>query len=258
VRLAFNSLFLLALLVAATANTWSADGPIVRVEAMIGEATVILETDDGQTDSVLVPTGKVTQADPKTGKSKVETSTSTNKVNAVVRAIAAAAPDARSGSTGEGCSRGERPLRTAPRPEYDAATAAAIDAQLASLSEGELMMVIAVLNNNARHLCVDSSTVADTVGQIAAAQPQAAANVVFVATLLDPVNANSFNTAAVTAAPEQAGNIQKAQDAAQNIKKDSNATNQPPPDTGTNQPPSSETEQGTPPGGAIGANPSPE
>ena len=50
---------------------------------------------------------------------------------------------------------------------------------LADLTDGEMMMVIAVLNNNARHLCIDSSTVAAAVGEIATVRPEAAAEVVF-------------------------------------------------------------------------------
>jgi hypothetical protein len=256
VRLPVKSLFLLTLLVTGASNAWSTADPVVSVEAMIGEATLILETTDGKKDSVVVPTGQATQTDPKTGEAILGASTVPNKVNVVVHAIAAASPDARSGSTGEGCSRSARPLRNAPRPDYDAATAAAIDTQLAGLSDGELMMVIAVLNNNARHLCIDASTVAATVGTIASVRPEAAADVVFVAILLDPDQADQFTGAAVKGAPDQAENIQKAQDAAQNIKQDFGTGNQPPPTSDVPQPPS--LEQQIPPGGAIGADPSPE
>jgi hypothetical protein len=256
VRFPAKALFLLTLLVAGATNAWSAEGPVVSVEAMIGEATLVRETVDGQQDSVVVPTGQATQTDPKTGKATLGASTVTNKVNDVVQAIAAASPDASSGSTGEGCSRGERPLRGTARPDYDAATADSIAAQLDALSNGELMMVIAVLNNNARHLCIDASTVAATVGQIATVKPEAAADVVFVATLLDPDHTDKFTAAAVTGAPDQAENIQKAQEAAQDIKQDFGTGNQPPPTSDVPQPPS--LEQQIPPGGAIGADPSPE
>ena len=255
-RFPVKFLFLLTLLVTSATDAWSAAGPIVSVEAMIGEATLIRETSDGKKDSVVVPAGQATQTDPQTGKPTLGAATVPNAVNVVVQAIAASSPDASSVSTDEGCSRGERPLRGTAHPDYDAATADAIAAQLAGLSNGDLMMVIAVLNNNARHLCIDASTVAATVGQIAQVRPEAAADVVFVAVLLDPEHTDKFTAAAVAGAPDQAGNIQKAQEAAQTIKQDFGTGNQPPPTSGTDQPPP--IEQGIPPGGAIGADPSPE
>ena len=143
-----------------------------------------------------------------------------------------------------------------PAPIMTLTAAAAIDAQLASLSKGELMMVIAVLNNNARHLCVDASTVAATVGQIATVQPEAAADVVFVATLLDPEQGDTFTKAAVAGAPDQAEKIQQAGDAANEVTQDFNQPPQSPRGEPVNQAPP--IEQSIPPGGAIGSDPSPE
>lgn len=209
------------------------EGATVHLESMIGEATLTRESDDGKTNTIVVPPGKATRTDPKTGATLVETSTSSNKVNEVVQAIAAAAPDASTGeATDEGCSEGINPLRDVARPETDAETAAAIDAQLAALSEGELMMVIAVLINNAGHLCIDSDTVANALARIAAVRPDAVKNVVAVAILLDPDNAEKFTESAV------------------------------PPTSGGQQPPGQPTEppinNEIPPGGGIGEPPSPE
>ncbi len=179
------------------------DGADVRVEAMIGEATLVLKNDKGKQDAVVVPTGKATQTDPETGEVIVTASTMTNAVNAVVQAIAAAAPDASNRlSTDKGCSEGDKPLRDVARPPTDPATAAAIEAQLAALSEGELMMVMAVLINNAGHLCIDSDTVAATIAKIATVQPALVGNVAAVAALLEPTNAEKFTESAKPPATE--------------------------------------------------------
>lgn len=209
------------------------DGVIVNVEAMIGEATLIHDDGGGQKNSIVVPPGQATQTDPTTGKTVVVAATSTNKVNEVVHTIAAISPDASNRlATDEGCSEGVKPLRDVARPTTDPEKAAAIEAQLAALNEGELMMVIAVLINNAGHLCIDANTVARTLTLIAAVQPGVVANVTAVAILLDPNNAEKFTEAVV------------------------------PPTSGGQQPPAQPTDppinNEIPPGGGIGEPPSPE
>jgi FecR protein len=170
------------------------DGGTVNVEAMIGEATLIRK--DGS-DTILVPPGQTTQTDPTTGKTVVTASTVPNAVNEVVHAIAAMAPDASNRLPGdEGCSQGDRPLRSYAVPAADPEAAAAIEAQMAALSKGELMMVMVVLINNAGHLCIDAATVANTITTIATVRPDAVAAVVVVATLLDPVHAEKFTESA--------------------------------------------------------------
>lgn len=164
-------------------------GTVARVEALIGEAT--LKKGD---EELIVPTGKTTLTDPVTGEVLVVPSTETDPVNAVVRAIAATAPDA-GDSEDEGCSQGKNPLRATANPEATPEESEAIEKMLAELSEGELMMVIAVLNNNARHLCIDSSTIASTIAIIARVNPDATDSVVDVANTLDPDNSDKFNDA---------------------------------------------------------------
>ncbi len=177
------------------------EGATVNVEAMIGEATLIRNDDADQKDTIVVPPGKATQIDPKTGKTIVAISNAPNAVNSVVQAIAAISPDADRRLPGdEGCSQSDRPLRSKAVPDVNPELSAAIKAQLAALSKGELMMVMAVLINNANHLCIDSSTVANTITKIAAVRPDAVAEVVVVAKLLDPPNAEKF-TESATAPP---------------------------------------------------------
>ena len=173
------------------------DGVTVHLESMIGDAYIKQTDDEGQTKTISVAPGQETRIDPKTGKTVVAASTGSNAVNEVVQAIAAAAPDASNRlSTDEGCSRGFRPLREVTHPPTDAETAAAIEAQLAALDEGELMMVIAVLINNTRHLCIDADTVAATIAKIAKVHPEFVDNVAAVAILLDPDNTDKFNESA--------------------------------------------------------------
>lgn len=211
-------------------------GPTVQVESMIGEATLTHESEDGETNTVVVPTGKAARTDPETGKALVETSTDSNRVNEVVKAIAAASPDAQDRSaTDEGCSESLNPRRDVARPVTDPETAAAIDAQLAALTKGELMMVMAVLINNAGHLCIDSSSVATTLASIAAVRPEAVKEVVVVAILLDPTNAPKFTESAV---PPITGQETK-----------------PPPPVKPSDPPINNE---VPPGGGLGEPPSPE
>jgi hypothetical protein len=230
------------------------DGVVVNVEAMIGEATLKRE-EDGQTDSFIVPTGQTTLIDPTTGETLVVSSTVSNKVNTVVRAIAAAAPDAHS-ATGEGCSRGDRPLRRTASPDYDPETQAKIQALLADLTDGELMMVIAVLHNNARHLCIDSSSVATAIGEIGRVRPELVAEIVFVAALIDSENAELYAETALAVAPNQSEAILQAVETAI-IVREGFGTDVPTsqPSDGESPPPEEETETELPPGGGA---PSPE
>lgn len=181
----------LVLSVAAIGSAWAVDsnGITVNVEAMIGEATLVRELGEGKKDAVIVPTGKITQRDPATGQIVVTPSTVANRVNEVVQAIAASSPDATDRLPNDkGCSENEEPLRLTAKPEYDEAVAAFIAEQLAAMSSGELMMVIAVLVNNANHLCIDSSTVASTAALIVQIRPEESENIRLVVGVLDPDN----------------------------------------------------------------------
>lgn len=245
------------------AGVWSAPGDVVvNVEAMIGEATIVNARPDGKQEEIVVPTGKTTRKDPVTGQILLALSTTTDKVNEVVHAIAASSPDSGKQLPSEdGCSQGNAPKRISPQPEYDNATATAIAKELEGMSPGDLMMVMAVLINNANHLCIDDSTVANTVALISSARPEEAANVVFVASLLDPDNADDYSEAAAKAAPAQIDNINKAKQDVDELKKDFGAKiiplePTPEPSARPNrlvQPP-----RDIPPGGAIGKPPSPE
>ena len=181
---------------ASVGSSWAIESNdvTVNVEAMIGRATLVRELPDGKKDSVVVPTGKTTQRDPTTGQILLTPATVANRVNEVVQAIAASSPDAAGRlPSDEGCSGNEAPQRTAPKPEYDEARAAFIAEQLKAMSPGELMMVIAVLINNANHLCIDSSTVANTIALIISLRPEEADNIRLVASLLDPDNIDRWN-----------------------------------------------------------------
>ena len=96
----------------------------------------------------------------------------------------------------------------------DPAELAAVEAQLANLSTAEQTMVIAVLNNNAKHLGTNQDTVIATVAAIVTVNPEAAATIVLTATVLAPSMAEAIVEAAAAAAPEQAENIQEASDLA--------------------------------------------
>ena len=183
------------------------DGVIVNVEAMIGTATLQQEDDEGKKDTVTVPPGQTTVTDPTTGKVKVAPSTVSDPVNTVVRAIAAISPDA-TNAEDEGCSRGKNPLRATANPDADAAAIEAIEKQLAALSEGELMMVMAVLINNARHLCTDSFTNALALNLIYNANPDAASSAAGLAASLDPENSDKYDDPANPPADNQSPNDQ--------------------------------------------------
>lgn len=188
----------LVLLLAGGTSAWAieSNGVTVDVEAMIGQATLVRELADGRKDSVIVPTGQTTQRDPTTGQILLTPATVANRVNEVVQAIAASSPDASDRlPTDEGCSDNEEPLRLVPKPEYDEAVAAFIAEQLKAMSSGELMMVIAVLINNANHLCIDSSTVANTIAMIISLRPKEAENILLMASLLDPDNKERWKNA---------------------------------------------------------------
>ncbi|CAA0090506.1 Uncharacterised protein [Halioglobus japonicus] len=241
------------LLVTTSMGAWSATDLQVNVEAMIGEATLISEGAGGQAQTLVIPTGKVTQKDPGTGQTVLTQATVTNNVNRVVQAIAAASPDADNRRpTDDGCSQGNAPHRLSPRPEYDQAAAAAIAAELEGMSTGDLMMVMAVLINNANHLCIDTATFVSTVQLISTTRQEEAANIVYVASLLDPANSDNYADVARKVAPTQAGKIDEVvKEAAQrDVPEPSSPQAKPKP---TIKPP-----QDIPPGGAIGGPPSPE
>jgi hypothetical protein len=195
VRPAVKTLLLLTFLLTATTNTWSAEGPAIRVVAMVGAAVVVFEDIDCPDDVYNVPTGEVAQTNPVTCETVVALSTVSDNVSVVAWAIAAADPD-------------------------DPEAKAAIDAQLADLSVAEQAMLITVLHNNQQHLGTDDATVIATVGQIVSINPEAAAIVVLTATVLDPGNVDAIFAAAIAAAPEQAQNIQQGQDTAEDIRED--------------------------------------
>ena len=188
-RLAVPTLLLLTLIAATRA--WSADGPSIRVEAMVGEAVVVFEDIDCPDDMVLVPTGEVAQTQPSTCQTIVALSTVSDRVSAVVWAIAAADMN-------------------------DPEAAAAIKTQLAGLTTAEQALVIAVLHNNAAHLGTNAATVIATIGAIVAVNPSAAATIVLTASVLDPANEGAFISAA--AAPGQAEKVNNAAKTAEEIR----------------------------------------
>ena len=201
-RSALSSLLLSFLLGATSPLAWSAEGsakgkgPTIRVEAMVGEAVVVFEDIDcPEGEVVRVPTGEFAQTNPATCETVVALSNVDDRVNDVVWAIAAADMD-------------------------DPAQLAAVEAQLASLTTAEQAMVIAVLNNNARHLGTNQDTVVATVAAIVRVNPDAAATIVLTATVLAPSMAEVIVEAATEAAPEQAENIQEASDSAGEINRE--------------------------------------
>ena len=186
-------------------------GSQASVEARIGTATVTRKNDTGNPSTVAVPPGQAARTDPGDGKTVVAPSTTPDRINDVVRAIAAAAPDAAARApTDEGCSRGSYPVRTAANPEVDAKTSTDIDTQLAALTRGELIMVMAVLINNAGHLCIDESTVARTLARIAALRPDAIKAALAVSVLLNPENTQTFTEAATPVPPAGRANRPQA------------------------------------------------
>jgi hypothetical protein len=96
------------------------------------------------------------------------------------------------------------------------------------------MMVIAVLINNAGHLCIDADTVADTITKIAKVHPELVGNVAAVAILLDPDNTNKYTDSAKPVPPGS------------QVTKPSVQPDDPP------------INNEIPPGGGIGTPPSPE
>ena len=201
-RSALFSLLLFILLGATSPLVWSVEGsakskgPTIRVEAMVGEAVVVFEDIDcPEGEVVRVPTGEFAQTNPATCETVVALSNVDDKVNDVVWAIAAADLD-------------------------DPAQLAAIEAQLANLTTAEQTMVIAVLNNNAKHLGTNQDTVIATVAAIVTVNPEAAATIVLTATVLAPSMAEAVVEAATAAAPEQAENIQEASDLAGDISQE--------------------------------------
>jgi hypothetical protein len=177
VRSAVKPLLLLTFLLTTASNTWSAEGPTIRVQAMVGAAVVVFEDIDCPDDVNTVPTGNAAQANPVTCETVVALSTVSDNVSVVAWAIAAADPD-------------------------DPEAKAAIDALLADLSVAEQAMLITVLHNNQQHLGTDDATVIATVGQIVSVNPEAAATVVLTAIVLDPGNADAKYDAASAAEPE--------------------------------------------------------
>jgi hypothetical protein len=195
VQPAVKALLLLPFFLTATTSSWSADGPSIRVEAMVGAAVVVFEDIDCPDEVTTVPTGEVAQTNPASCETIVALSTVPDAVGVVAWAIAAADPD-------------------------DPEAQAAIDALLANLSVAEQVMLITVLHNNQQHLGTNDATVVATVGQIISVNPAAAASVVLTATVLNPGIADAIYAEAIAAAPGQGENIQQGQDTAEEIRQD--------------------------------------
>jgi hypothetical protein len=119
------------------------------VEAHVGAAIVIVGKDDGDCPEgmvpVPVPTGEAIETNPVTCEAVVSLATVPDDVSNVVWLIANGDPS---------------------DPEVQEA--------LAELSNGELVMVVTVLQNNQQHLGTDDGTVIDTIQQIASVAPAAA------------------------------------------------------------------------------------
>jgi len=193
VRSAVPSLLFVLVTAVSSTNAWSAKNPPIRVEAMVGEAVVVFEDIDCPEEVVTVPTGEVAQTNPTTCETIVALSTVSDKVNAMVWAIAAADPD-------------------------DPAAAAAIQAQLAGLTTAEQTLVIVVLHNNAQHLGTNDQTIISTIGSIVAVNPRAAATLVMTASVLDPGNSQAIIEAATV--PGQTESVQQGAAAAEDIRQD--------------------------------------
>jgi hypothetical protein len=162
---------------------------------MIGEATVLVDDPECETRTYMVGSGHSARTTPSACDTVLSESEVTDAVNKVVQKMNACDPD-----------------------YVDAR--AAVTALLGDLSTSELSMLVAVIINNAHHLCIDTDTITDTIGAIAAVNPEAAASIVFVAAVLEPDNAEKFSIAALEGAPEQVENIQQAKETADQIKED--------------------------------------
>lgn len=186
---------LLLLIVFASANAWSAKSPVIRVEAMVGEAVVVFEDIDcPEGEEVRVPTGEVAENNPVTCETVVAISTVSDKVNAVVWAIAAADPD-------------------------DLEAAAAISTLLAGLTSAEQALVIAVLHNNAIHLGTNKDTIVATIRAIAEVNPTGVSVSILTSAVLDPELAGEVISAALEGGGD-VGSIMQAGEAAEQITRD--------------------------------------
>lgn len=187
--------FLGFFLAVASVNSWSVT---VSVEAMIGDVVITVVEEECPPESQVVRAGQSAQTNPETCKTVVVESSYSDDVNRVVQLIA---------------SQGEA------------------DEQLAELSTEDQVLVVAVLVNNADQLDIDASVVADTVGAISEVNPEGAAAVVFISSVLDQENAESYVDSAKQAAPEQEDNIDDATEEAEGFNDDSGQP--PPPPTGS-------------------------
>ena len=117
------------------------EGAVVNVEAMIGEAVVVIDDSDCPEKSYIVPTGKSAQTDPVTCETVLTASTSENLINALAYALAANPND----------------------PD--------LEEQLAELTPAELEVLVVVINNNADHLDMRPDDVVDAINTITQTRP---------------------------------------------------------------------------------------
>ena len=170
----------------STASAWS---QTVRVEAMVGAAVVVFEKIECPDDVYDVPTGEVAVTDPVTCETRVMLSTLPDDVGNLVWAIA-----------------------NNPEAIDDLGDA------LANLTEGELAMVVTVLQNNQQHLGTTDDTVIEVVSVIAEVAPDAAATVVLTATVLNPEATEEIVAVAIAAAPAREESIREAVDTSGDIR----------------------------------------
>jgi len=165
-------------------DTISFDGTTITIDSEIGEATIQFPPraafPKGQT--VRVPAGNRGNLNPGTGHHNVGALPIPSPVAQAAKAIAGSPDNA------------------------DKVTAA-----LAGKSEAEQALVFAVLLNNADHLGVtDHSALTRALGHAATANNANVALMVFIATSLDPANADGYVAQATQAVPGAANQIRSA------------------------------------------------
>ncbi|MEH6592981.1 MAG: hypothetical protein V7746_22115, partial [Halioglobus sp.] len=186
----------------SSGHVWAADLPNatpvgqVKVEVMIGEATVLVEDPECPPRTYVVDSSHVAKTTSSKCDTVLEESDTSDAVNEVVQLIA-----------------------TSDRDDPDAKVL--IEALLGDLSDGDRSLVIAVLINNAHHLGTNSDTVVDTIEAIATVAPESAPSAVFVAIILDPSNAKAvIDAAAGAAGPAFSEAIEQAAGTAEKVKED--------------------------------------
>ena len=160
-------------------DTFSFDGVNVTVDTSIGQANITL----ADNSTLTIKAGETGNANIQTGKLSVAPTTTPDAVTQAINSIAAN-PDDQNG----------------------------VQSALSGLNDGDLVLAIAAMIDNAATLGISETSLPTIVGTAAGVNNDLATVLVFIATAMDPDNSNAYVTSVINVVPDLTNAIEDAAD----------------------------------------------